>query len=70
MSIDAAQAKLTRGLKDLRAQWSMARDVWRDPVADAFEEAVLLSLEHDLRATLAAMDHLRGALSQAKHDCS
>jgi hypothetical protein len=69
MSVDAAQAKLNHGLKGLRGQWALVRSLWRDPVAEQFEREFIADLEADLRITLAAMDQLRTALSQARNDC-
>ena len=70
MSIDVAQAKLQRGIRDLRARWGETRFLWRDAVAQEFEQNYLQDLEKDLRSTLAALDHLRAAVSQARSDCS
>ena len=70
MSVDAAQARLQHGMRDLHARWDATRSLWRDAVADEFEQAFMEDLYKDLRATLAALDHLRSALSQARHDCS
>jgi hypothetical protein len=70
MSVDAAQAKLQHEIRELRARWEQTRLLWRDAVAQEFEENILRDLENDLRATLAAMDHLRTVVRQARSDCS
>ena len=69
MSVDAAQAKLNRGLQDLHAQWALVRSLWRDPVAEQFEQDFIVDLEKEVRVALAAMDQLRTTLRQARQDC-
>jgi hypothetical protein len=69
MSVDVAQAKINKGIKDLRAQWGMVRSLWRDPVAQDFEDTFVLDLEKDVRATLAAMDHIKASVAAARRDC-
>jgi hypothetical protein len=70
MSIDAAEAKLHKGIVDLHARWAATRLLWRDAVAEQFENKFLGDLDKDLRTALAAMDHLRAAVSQARNECS
>jgi hypothetical protein len=69
MSVDVAQAKINKGIKDLRAQWAMVRSLWRDPVAQDFEDTFVMDLEKDVRATLAAMDHIKASVGAARRDC-
>ncbi|MBI5723119.1 MAG: hypothetical protein HZA50_04110 [Planctomycetes bacterium] len=69
MSVDSAQAKLHRGLRDLMAIWYETAEAWRDPRAEEFVRVYLQELEKDLRVTLSAMDQLKTVIGQARNDC-
>jgi uncharacterized membrane protein YgaE (UPF0421/DUF939 family) len=70
MSLDAAEAKLHRAMHDLHLRWEATRLLWRDSVAEQFDQKVLNELEKDVRTTLAAMEHLRTIIDQVRNDCS
>lgn len=69
MSLTDSKAALSRAAKDLLAKWEIARSVWSDAQADAFERTCLVPLEEDVRSALGAMDHMDQFLQKVQHDC-
>ena len=69
MSLYAGSAKLTKGLKVLRARWEEVKERWNDPVRHGFEKDYWDTLEDLVGQSLRAIDHLGQQLDQARHDC-
>ena len=69
MSVHAGKAKLTRGLKDLKARWDVARTKWDDAASRDFEKKHLEHLEPRTRIVLSAMDHMSEILARIRRDC-
>jgi hypothetical protein len=70
VDITIDRARLHNQLKDLRARWQLVKDLWNDPVRQAFEEEHWEVLEARVQAALRAMDQLATVMIQARHDCS
>ncbi len=69
MSLHSAQAKLSRGLKDLRTHWSRARQDWNDPMSARFERDTLVPLEKRIRTAIGAMSQMNDVLNRVRRDC-
>jgi hypothetical protein len=69
MSLNANATELNAALKAMREQWEAVRDVWRDGVADEFEETVWQPLEGQVNAAVQSMDRLTPILSKAQREC-
>ena len=69
MSLQSAQAKLNRGLKDLRTHWSRAKQDWHDPMSARFERDTLVPLEKRIRAAIGAMNQMSDVLTRVQRDC-
>ncbi len=69
MSLNASATELNAALKSLRELWEGVRDVWRDKVADDFEETVWKPLEAQVNAAVQSMDRLTPILAKAQRDC-
>lgn len=60
--------RLSRAAKDLREQWNVASDYWRDQNHDDFEAQFLQPLAPQLTLLTAAVNRLQGVLEQAERD--
>jgi hypothetical protein len=69
MALYAGSAKLTLGIKTLRARWEEVKQRWNDPVRQGFEKDYWDLLEDLIRQSLRGIDHLGQQLDEAKHDC-
>ena len=69
MSLATSRARLQGSLKELRAQWDLAKAKWDDPMSREFEKRYLAPLEPMVRNTISAMDKMDGILAQARRDC-
>jgi len=69
VSLQAGQASLNKASKVLFARWNETRTLWRDEVAQEFEDRYIAPLMRDLRAAQEAMDHMAAVLTQVRHDC-
>lgn len=69
MGLYEGRGNLTKGMSELMARWLDTKGEWHDAVAQQFEEKYIMTLEHDLRSALAAMDHAAGLLARARSEC-
>jgi len=69
MSVNAGLGKLRRAAKDLRAQWSEAKDAWHDENMRRFEQRYLAPLLTRLRTVELTMGHMASVLQKVRHDC-
>jgi hypothetical protein len=69
MSLQAGQASLNKASKMLFARWGETRSLWRDEVAQEFEDRYITPLMRDLRVSQEAMDHMAAVLTKVRHDC-
>lgn len=69
MSVMSGRAKLKEAAKELFARWNQTRSIWRDEVAQQFEEDVLDPLVTHLRGAESAMDHMETVMNQLRRDC-
>ena len=69
MSVSGSRMRIGLALKDLKTKWARVSEVWRDPVARAFEENCMNSLEQAVRIAGGALDKMRDAISRARRDC-
>jgi hypothetical protein len=69
MSLNANATEMTAALKTMREMWEEVRDVWRDKVADEFEETFWKPLEAQVNAAVQSMDRLTPILAKAQRDC-
>jgi hypothetical protein len=70
VDIHTDRARLHNQLKDLRARWQEAKDVWDDSVRREFEDGHWTEMEARVQAALRAMDQLATIMTQARNDCS
>lgn len=69
MSLQAGQASLNKAARVFLARWHEARALWRDQVAQEFEDQYVTPLLRDLRTAQEAMDHMAAVLTQVRQDC-
>jgi hypothetical protein len=69
MGLTESRGKLSRSIKDLIAQWSLARASWNDVNAERLEREILAPLERDLRDAAGAMDQMGALIAQIRHQC-
>ncbi len=69
MSLQTGQAGLNKASKAFVVRWNEARTLWRDQVAQEFEDRYVTPLLRDIRSALEAMDHMAGVLTQVRHEC-
>ena len=69
MGLTESRGKLSRSVKDLRAQWSLVRASWNDANAERFEREILTMLEMDLRNAAGAMDQMGALIAQIRSQC-
>lgn len=70
MSVQSAQAKLSKGSKDLMVQWVRVGASWRDPVGVRFEEEFIAPMEQNIKQASTAMSGLAETLRRVRRDCS
>ena len=63
------QAKLRQAHKTLMAQWDQARSDWDDTVSQKFGDKYIFPVDQDVRAALAAMEHMTDVLRRVQRDC-
>ena len=69
MGVHEARGNLAKAYKELMLRWQETRAQWDDAQAEQFEEAVLRTLEADLRTANNAMDQMGILLHQVRRDC-
>jgi hypothetical protein len=69
MGVHEGRGALARAMKDLLIRWTEAKGVWRDAMADQFEEQFLLQLEREIRTATTTMDSMAQMLAQVNRDC-
>lgn len=69
MSLNADIAKLRQALKDLRTQWSAARESWRDAASEDFERSCIEPLEAKVRSAMSALSQMEEAAQRARREC-
>jgi len=69
MGVHEGRGALARSLKDLLIRWTEVKGVWRDAMADQFEEQFLFELERELRTATTTMDSMAQMLAQVQRDC-
>ena len=70
MGMQESRGKIATSTKDLLAMWSNTKVQWNDGNAQQFEEAVLRSLEQDVRQATQAMDQMGSLLTSIRRECS
>lgn len=65
MSVQAAQAEVTKAYKDLMASWRQVKTAWRDENSARFEATYLQPLEKEIRTAATAMAHIGEVVAQA-----
>ena len=58
MSLNASTGEMSAALKTLREQWEQVRELWRDGVAEEFENTFWKTLESQVAGAVKAMDRL------------
>ena len=69
MSVHAGQVRIKRAATRLVAQWQESRSLWRDDVAQRFEDEQLAPLLSKIRAADAALSHMTRVLEKVRRDC-
>jgi hypothetical protein len=62
--------RLTRATKQLRDQWSLTSEHWKDTNQESFEQNHLHPIKPQVTLLLAAVHRLSEVLEQAQRDCS
>ncbi len=70
MSVNDAQARISKVAKDLGQQWRELREQWQDENAESFERNYIEPLENELRKTKLAMEQMAALIARIKSDCS
>ncbi len=63
-------AKIKNALKNLMIRWEETGEVWRDRVADRFEETHLVPLDPQVQRAIQGIEELMQILQQAERECS
>ena len=69
MSLADSKATLSKASRELFSRWEDVQSVWSDAQSDAFEKTYLWQLSQDVRAALAALDHMNQILQKIESDC-
>lgn len=69
MSVEGARQRLQASLRDLKAQWEVARASWQDATSQAFEDRYVEELEQAVRTAMPAMEKMAEALARVRRDC-
>jgi hypothetical protein len=69
VDLGTGQARLARGLKNLRVQWDESEAYWKDTARAQYEEKHIVLLETLALAALREMDRLNHTLMQAQAEC-
>jgi hypothetical protein len=70
VSLSVAKANLVDALKQFRARWDKAKDVWDDEARRTFEKDFLEGLEPRIVSAAKGLDHVTELLAQMKRDCA
>ena len=69
MNLSSSSMELNGSLKDLRALWEKTKEVWNDPVRQAFEDQHYVPLELSVLAAIRAIERLAPILEKVQHEC-
>jgi uncharacterized protein YukE len=69
MSVEGARQRLQASLRDLKAQWEVARGSWQDATSQAFGERFIEELEQAVRTAMPAMEKMAESLARVRRDC-
>ena len=69
MDLSTALARLSKGVKDLRANWEEVAPTWNDSMKQKFEERHVDQLLQAAIATQREMDRLNQVMRQARMEC-
>jgi hypothetical protein len=69
MSTRASASNLVQAAKELKIEWTQARESWRDVKAAEFEKTWLEDLPHHVARAAAVMEELDGLLRKVRQDC-
>jgi uncharacterized protein YukE len=69
MSVEGARQRVQASLRDLKAQWDIARSSWQDATAEAFGDRYIEELEQAVRTAMPAMEKMAETLIRVRREC-